>query len=389
MHSTKDFSALLFDPFAPAPLTVPYAVNLTAATTAKMRAAYQAMLAGTRNMSVAIMGDSTERGVDEGAVPYNSQYPQSLAEQMAKVFRASGIPAGANNWYGISGNNFNDYMIRDGRCAATGSATSGVTAVPCQGGSELEFPTAAGTFSFTPQQNTNTADIYFQDSATGRSFTYSVDGGATTQVNTTGANTIVKATIPLGAVGPHTVTLAWVAGFVRIYGIDCYDNTRKEVSIRQWAISGGTASQMIDDTGAPSSGRLRQLALFPPDVVIGDLGLVNSWRANIAVATVKAQCETLIDAVKAAGADFIFAEPPFDSGSAGNTAAQQDYVDAVNASCIAKGCAIFKTRQALYSKAAADSAGYMRPSDAVHYTIAGQAFRAVLLNPLFRYGMGL
>lgn len=389
MHSTRDFPAVLLDPFAPAPLVVPYAVNLTPATTTKLRAAYQAMLAGTRNMSVAIMGDSTERGVDEGAVPYNAQYPQSLAEQLAKAFRADGIAAGANNWYGISGNSFNDYMIRDGRCAATGSATSGVTAVPCQGGSELEFPTAAGTFSFTPQQNTNTADIYFQDSAAGRSFTYSVDGGAATQVNTTGANTIVKITIPLGAVGPHVVTLAWVAGFVRIYGIDCYDNTRKEVTIRQWAISGGTASQMIDDAGSPSAGRLRQLALFPPDVVIGDLGLVNSWRAGISVGVVKGQCETLIDAVKAAGADFIFAEPPFDSGSAGSTENQQAYVDEVNASCIAKGCAILKTRQAMGSKAAADAAGYMRANDAVHYTIAGQAWRASLFKPALRYGMGI
>jgi hypothetical protein len=341
-------------------------INLTPATTSRILAGYQAMQAGTRNMVPALTGSSVDRGVDETASPYNSQYPLSLAEQLAIIFRADGIASGANNWYGISGNNFADYMSRDSRCAATGSATSGVTSVPCQGGSELEFPTAAGTFSFTPQQNTNTADIYYQDSTAGRAFTWAVDGGSTTTITTTGANTIVKLTIALGSVGAHTIQLAWSAGFVRIYGIDCYDNTRKEITIRQWATSGGTVSGMIDNTGTPSSGRLRQLALFPPDVVMGDIGVVNSWRAvGVSVATVKTQAETYIDAIKAANADFIFV--------------------------VSKGCGVFNLRSAAgwTSKAASDAAGYTVASDAVHKTIAGQASTAALMMPGLRYGMGL
>jgi hypothetical protein len=367
-------------------------INLTPATTSRILAGYQAMQAGTRNMVPALTGSSVDRGVDETASPYNSQYPLSLAEQLAIIFRADGIASGANNWYGISGNNFADYMSRDSRCAATGSATSGVTSVPCQGGSELEFPTAAGTFSFTPQQNTNTADIYYQDSTAGRAFTWAVDGGSTTTITTTGANTIVKLTIALGSVGAHTIQLAWSAGFVRIYGIDCYDNTRKEITIRQWATSGGTVSGMIDNTGTPSSGRLRQLALFPPDVVMGDIGVVNSWRAvGVSVATVKTQAETYIDAIKAANADFIFVVPPFDSGSAGNTANQQAYIDAIIASCVSKGCGVFNLRSAAgwTSKAASDAAGYTVASDAVHKTIAGQASTAALMMPGLRYAMGL
>lgn len=367
-----------------------YWINLSPATTTKIKAGFDAMQAGTRNMNIAWTGSSVDRGVDETAVPYNSQYPLSVAEQQAILFRAEGIASGANNWYGISGNNFADYMARDSRCASTGSATSGVTSVPCQGGSELEFPTAAGTFSFTPQQNTNTADIYYQDSIAGRSFTWSVDGGAPTTITTTGLNTIVKATIPLGSVGAHTIQLAWSAGFIRIYGIDCYDSTRKEITVRQWATSGGTISGMIDNTGAPSSGRLRQIQLFPPDVIMGDIGVVNTWRAvGVSVATAKAQAETYIDAIKAAGADFIFVVPPFDSGSVGNTANQQAYIDAIVASCISKGCAVFNLRAApgWTSKAASDAAGYTVAGDAVHKTIAGQANTAELLLPGLFYAM--
>jgi hypothetical protein len=368
---------------------VPFAFNLNRSTTTKILAGYNAMKANTRNMNIAIMGDSTDRGVDETAAPYNSQYPLSVAEQIAAKFRADSIASGANNWYGISGTNFNDYMIRDSRCAFTGATTAFGTAVPCQGGAEVEFPTAAGNFSFTPQQSTNTADIYYQDSTAGRQFSWSVDGGAATTITTTGANTIVKLTIPLGAVAAHTITLAWVAAFVRIYGIDCYDNTRKEVTVRQWATSGATSTTMIDDTGTPSSGRLRQLALFPVDLAMGDCGIVNSWRNSRSVANCQTDLNTLIDAVHAAGGDFILCTPPFDSGVAGLTSIQQQYVDMMYAVATAKNCALFDVRKAWGSKALSDAAGYTSAADAVHPRILGQTNRAQLLRPILRYGMGL
>lgn len=368
---------------------VPFTTNLTPATSSKMRAGYQAMLAGTRNMVVVTMGNSTDRGVDETASPKGSQYPLSVAEQLAILFRSDGISAGANNWYGISGTNLADYTDRDSRVAATGATTAFSIAVPIQGGSEIEFPTAAGTWSFTPQQPVSSCQIYYQDSAAGRQFSWDVDGGASTTITTAGLNTIANVTIPLGSVGTHTIRLSWVAAFVRIYGIDCQDATRKEVTIRQWAISGGTTSNMIENTGTPSSGRLRQLDLYRPDVVAGDYGLVNSWRLNRSVADVVADLTTLFNAIKAAGADFIFVEPPFDSSGTGNAANQQQYVDAAASLAISKGGIVFRTRQALVSKTVSDSYGYTVQADAVHYRIYGESFRAALMKPMFRYGMGL
>jgi hypothetical protein len=366
-----------------------FADNLTPATTANTLAGYQAMLAGTRNMNIAVMEDSTGRGVDETASPYNSQYPLSLAEQIAELFRADGIASGANNLYGISGTNFADYMSRDGRATATGATTAFGTAVPCLGGAEIEFPTAAGTFNFTPQDQVDTAEIEYQDSTAGRAFTWGVDGGGTTTITTIGASSILRSTVSLGALNNHTLNLAWSAGFVRIYGINCYDSSRKEVTVKNWSISGGTTSNMIENTGSPSSGRLRQLALFPPDLVIGDFGLVNSWRLSRSVANCVLDLTTLFDAIKAAGADFIFVEPPFDSSSTGNASIQQQYVDAIASLAISKGGIVFRTRQALVSKTVSDSYGYTVANDAVHYRIYGQSYRGALLMPLLRYGMGL
>lgn len=368
---------------------VAFVTNLKPSTTTKIRAGYQAMLAGTRNMVIAIMGDSTDRGVDETASPYGSQYTYSVAEYIATMFRADGIASSALNWYGISGTSLNDYNLRDDRFTAGGTAAMGSSVV--QGGAGLSMSSSTATMSFTPQGNCNTADIYtLQNSAfNGAQLAVLVDGVSTATITQNTTNTIRKTTVSLGSVGAHTITINWVSGANALYGIECYDNTRKEVTIRQWAQSGGTASQMIDNTGSPNAGRLNQLALFPPDVVIGDFGIINSWRNGTAVATVKAQVETLIDAVKAAGSDVIFVEPPFDSGSAGSTASQQQYVDAVIASCLAKGCSIFRTRQALTSKTVSDSYGYTVAADAVHYRIYGESYRASLSMPLFRYGMGL
>jgi hypothetical protein len=365
--------------------TIPFAFNLNRSTTTKILAGYNAMKANTRNMNIAIMGNSTDRGVDETASPYNSQYPLSLAEQLALKFRTDSIAAGANNWYGFSGTDLNDYLLRDSRVAVV---TAPLDSAIVQGGAALAL-TAAGSISFTPQQPCTNADIYQYDFFAGATINWQVDGGATTNIAQVGNNSIKKTTVSLGALGAHTIKINWVSGANSIFGIDCYDDTRKEVTFRQWAISGGTSQSMIDDTGSPHAGRLTQLANFPVDLAMGDCGMVNSWRQSRSVANCQADLNTLIDAVHAAGGDFILCTPPFDSGAAGNTSIQQQYVDMMYAVATAKNCALFDWRKAVGSKALSDAAGYTSAADAVHPRIAGQANRALLLRPILRYGMGL
>lgn len=359
--------------------------NLSPLTTSKVLAGYQAMKAGTRNMNIAVMGDSTDRGVDETASPYNSQYPLSIAEQLASLFRADGIASGANNWYGLSGTSLNDYVIRDSRIAVTNGA---VDSTVVQGGAGFAL-TAAGSISFTPQQNCTKADIYQYDFFAGATISWQVDGGAATNIAQVGNNTIKKTTISLGALGPHTVKLNWVSGSNSIFGIDCYDDSRKEATFRQWGTSGGTTLTMIDDTGTPHAGRLTQLSNFPVDLAFGDCGIVNSWRTSRSVANSQTDLNTLIDAVHTAGGDFLLCIPPFDSGVAGLTAQQQSYVDMMYSVALAKNCALFDARKLLGNKAASDALGYTSAADAVHWTIAGQAFRARNLRPGLRRAMGL
>lgn len=371
--------------------TLPYWINLNPSTTSKIKAGYQAMLASTRSTIWALNGDSVDRGVDETANPYGSQYRLSVAEQLAARFRTDSIAAGANNWYGISGTSLNDYDIRDDRFTAGGTAAMGSSVV--QGGAGLSMSSATATMTFTPQGNVNTADIYtLQNSAfNGAKLDVLVDGVSTVQITQDATNTIRKTTVALGAVGAHTITINWLAGANALYGIECYDNTRKEISVRNWAQSGATVSQMIDNTGTPTAGRVNQMNLFKPDLIMGDIGVVNSWRNGTAVATVRTQADSFIAGVKAAGADFIFMVPPIDSGAAGATANQQAYIDTIAASCVANGCAIFNLRAAPNwgTKAASDAAGFTSAPDAVHKTILGQTNTAALMRAGLRYGMGL
>jgi hypothetical protein len=345
-----------------------YTFNITSSNTSQVRTA---KAADNRNVRLAFLGDSTMRGVDETAIPYNSQYPNAMPMKLAAVLNSNGIVAGANNWYGISGNTLVDYTNRDSRVAATGATAAFAVAVPVQGGAEIEFPTAAGTWSFTSQFPVSQCDIYYQDSTAGRSFSWTVDSGLTGNITTVGANAILKQNISLGNLNNHKVTFSWIAGFVRIYGIDCYDASRFEISLWQYGISGGTASDMVNDTGAPSSGRLQQLKNFVPDLIVCECGLVNSWRNSQSLASTKANLTTLVQTAKTAGSNFIFLTPPYDDSSAGASANQAAYVNLMYQVAAEQNVGLIDLRQRWVSYSYSVSRGWMVSTDAVHPTLAG------------------
>lgn len=356
-------------------------VNINAATTANFKAAY---LAQAGNVPIAFNGDSTERGVDETAIPYNSQYPNSGVQVLADMLQANGINAGSDNWYGHSGTSLADYVNRDARVAATGGTVVG--SVQCQGGASINFPTVASSWSYTSRKPCTTADIYWRDTGAGQTFSYSVDGGATTNITTSGTFQFVKTTIALGALGTHTILLSWVAGSPNIFGIDCQDATagRKEITLRQWAASGASSATLVGNTGAPNGGRLAHLAAFPPKLLIAECG-VNDWRTSVSVATFKANMLTLINAAKAISCDFWFLTPPFDGGSAGLTANQNAYVAAMYELVASENVGLIDIRKLWLSYANELASGLVGVGDFVHPTKAkGYPAQAALVYSALR-----
>jgi lysophospholipase L1-like esterase len=347
-----------------------YTYNISAANTSSFRTVANAHV---RNALIYHVSDSTGRGTDETASPYNTQYPNAMPMQLTTLLNNAGIASGANNWYGLlSSLAASEVALRDYRVTTTGASTSGTVLIA--GGNDLSFPTAASTFSFTPQAACSSADIYWRNSTTtGRIFSYAVDGGSATNLSTTTspANTIVKTTIPLGSAAIHTITLTWVASNPSIFGIDCQDLTRTEITNVNWGIPGATTSNIVNNTNAPNGGRLQQLTQFPPDLVIGELGLINSWRTSVSVAQSKADMTLYVQTAKTAGANVILLVPPYDNGSAGLTANQNAYVQAMYQVAAEQGVGLIDIRKKWISFANAVANGWQVNSDPVHPTKAG------------------
>src|SRR5262245_6345212 len=74
----------------------PYTFNITSSNTLSFRTVANAH---ARNALIYHVGDSTTRGTDETASPYNTQYPNTASMQLATLLNNAGIVSGANNWY--------------------------------------------------------------------------------------------------------------------------------------------------------------------------------------------------------------------------------------------------------------------------------------------------
>lgn len=348
---------------------VPYAFNLKASNTTNVRTAYHA---GLRNTRVAFIGDSTFRGQSFGVG--TAQAVNSFPMQLATRLNAAGINAGANNVWGDGGSwglgqTIANFKTGDSRVTSTAGWALG--SVLSAGGNNFGA-TAAGTMTFTPQGNVNTANIIWRDGATGRDWDWAVDGGAATNVQSTNVTQFAIVPVALGSVASHALTLSWDLGTVSILGIDAYDNTRKELSLWNWGICGGTSANLINNTDTVV-GRLAILAhaSLKPDLAFIEGGLINDWRTSVAVATSKANLTTLVTTVKANNGDVILCVPVFDNGSAGLTASQQLYVDAMYQVALEQNVGLIDIRLKWGSYSSALASGYYHASDTVHPTTAG------------------
>ncbi|TWA89590.1 GDSL-like lipase/acylhydrolase family protein [Bradyrhizobium stylosanthis] len=325
----------------------------------------------TRNTRIGFNGDSTFAGVETGGT--TAQVLHSVPMQVAAKLQARGINAGANNRFGCASGTFATLLTMDSRVTATGAWTQGATTA--QGGQAFAC-SAAGTLNIVPQGNVTKADIYWRDGAAGRSFNWSVDGGATTQIDSTGTTAIKKTTVSLGSSALHTFSLAWVAGAVTIFGVDFYDDTssRRELSIQQWGISGATSANAIDDTDTVT-GRLAQIksgkALMTPDLMIIRLG-VNDWRTSVSALSMVGNLTTLVTTCQANACDVILVTPRYDGGSTGLAAQQEDYANAIRALGPVLNVNVLDARAYFGSYALGNAAGWY--SDTVHGDTGGAGY---------------
>lgn len=358
----------------------------TPTNTQKIRSA---MARSDRNAIVVIQGDSTARGVTTGGG--TSQALNATWMQVASQLQKQGINAGANNFFGdatgwgLGAQTMANFAAGDSRISYTGSIAPGT--IITAGGNGFSV-TAAGSLAFAPPNNVTKFDIYTRDSATGRQYSWAIDGGAATTVSSLGVNAPQKTTVSAGAAGLHSVNFSWVAGNVGLLGMHAYDDTagRREISFLNFGIPGATSSRLLNnaDTGA---GHLAMLNAMAPDLTILDgYGLINDWRQSVDISVSMTNLLAGITQARLTG-DVVFITPFWDNGTSGTTAQQDAYSAAAVALCLANNVPIIDVRAAWVSFAAANALGWY--SDTVHPVALGYAVKAAAIVEFFRRLKGM
>lgn len=285
-----------------------FTTGLTKANTSVLRATY---LAGTRNAIIAHIGDSLDAGQSTGGG--TSQFVNGWGPKMATKLAARGIPSAANNLWGTKAfwglaSTIANYETGDSRMAHTGAgwATGGTLTA----GGHWWQTSATGANTITFQGPITNIDFWWRDNSTGRSFSYQVDGGAATQVDSTNVDALRKVSITGLTKGTHSITYNWVLGTPVVIGFDAYDATRKEISVWNWGASGFNSNQMVATAGASCS-QLSCIAALKPDLAFIEGGVYNDLQQSIALATTKANLTTLVQAVLAAGGNACMRVPPW------------------------------------------------------------------------------
>lgn len=354
-------------------------LNLKASNTQRFRSA---AARADRNAIVVVDGPSTTCGqsFNGGATQATGSWPM----QMAAMLVRQGVAAGASNMFGdhacwATAQTAVNYMAGDSRVVLTGSAAPGPFST--SGGNGFAMNGAAGAITFTPVASVTAYEIWYRDGA-GRNWSWSIDGGAATQVVGSAATAPRRIVVRAGSAGLRPITITWVAGNVQIIGVAGYDDTggRREISVYNWGISGARSDQLIQNTDATAS-RIAMWSAVAPDLSIIDDWAINDWRQAIPIATFQANLAAGIAQGKLSG-DVIVTTPLWDGGNTGNTALQDDYAAATIATALEADVPIINVRAAWRSFAVANGFGWY--SDTVHPTVLGYATKASLVSEALR-----
>ncbi|QKS21007.1 SGNH/GDSL hydrolase family protein [Curtobacterium sp. Csp1] len=236
---------------------------------------------------IVIIGDSYTEG--EGATARAFRFVNAFRDRI-RAFHPTGGVAGGSNY--LTANPIIASYPKD----PSGSYTSDFRFGFGKRGVQL----AAGTpITFTVSA-TSVRIAWLRDTGTG-SFTYSVNGGATTTVNTSGAHADGQTTTIAGLSGvTDTITIALNSGYVIIEGLYVYngDETR---GIRVWESGhfGWTAANFISTpSGGTATDWLAHVTNVQPSLVVVELG--ENDATKVSAATYQSNLSTLISNVKAA-----------------------------------------------------------------------------------------
>lgn len=240
----------------------------------KWRAAVARARTGGAPAKLALIGDSTTRGMGANGAVFGSNlaakaYPSVLAAALTKTL----LPAQNNSFFG---NGASTLTADDTRVTMTGGwAAGGILGV----GASVITTSATGVLTFTPTANCKTFDIYYLQGGGLGSFNIDVGGVGTTLVNTAGTSQIKKATIVAGSSSLAPLNITWVSGACFVQGVEGRDPADL---ISVWNM-GWAASKAADWNNAANAtfGPQFTLSQYLPDLTIICLTINDGSAATI------------------------------------------------------------------------------------------------------------
>lgn len=281
-------------------------------STAKLLPHWRAALGRVRTKSgdakVLFVGDSITSGEDANntlASPRDYSYPTQFAAYLTSI----GIPAQAQSFMG---DGFGSLLSHADPRLTIGGSWSDNVAIYSMGGVPFTASTSTNALAYKPTIPVTTWDIYWLQTTAASSFTWAIDGGGTTSVNTqNAAQAMAKTTVTAAAAGIHSLGIVQATGAPLIQGIDGYNTNYFSVHCINCGWPSGSAYNLTGNQNSQPFGPLACFAKILPDLVVYELTAINDLiQGNVAgLANFITFSSQVIAAAQAAGADVVLVAP--------------------------------------------------------------------------------
>lgn len=340
-------------------------------------AAAAAVNGGSADARILCVGDSTTIGINATG---NTNWPCEYD------YVATSLDAVVNShkdaFFGFSTASGNR-VTKDTRIVATGAAIGSTAGL---GGFSCQFATAGNNIVFTPTETVDTFRVFwFYNGAVtvsiqatgGTAFAATLNSGSGTQFGTSGLRYVDVTAALLLPGNAVTISKTGGAGTFHCVGIEAKNSTVKQCFV----INAGHWGSKTSDWAATNGSRLPLdvINLSPSGYfsVVNIKAGINDANSAVAIATYKANLQSLITAAKGRGADVVL-----ETGNPlGNGTDITPYITALNELAVANNLFLANSfANPFVSYANANANSWM--ADTLHPNTAGYAQQATVLSDL-------
>jgi lysophospholipase L1-like esterase len=343
----------------------------------KWRKSIANYFAGGAAPRIAILSDSTGRGLSPGAAASTKQYQNSIGAFLAKLLTAQGLPTRDDNLFGcgvITGATIAEFEARDDRMSHTGSPSIRTDIIPLSMGSYM-FQVAPGdTIKWAPAGSFDTVKLtYLQNTSGAGSATVNVDGGASLgTVNSSGARSMQSVTYTVTA-GTHTLNIVGATGLFQFMGAEFSSSTAIKVQIINISAASLRTNLINYPTSQPWDYLAALATVADPDLTIIDLMINEVSDGTIDPSVWGSNLQALGGAAVAAGSDVVLKTP--NPASTWDAGVQLSLYQALRAKLFEVAAAnkwqVQDTTSRLVDKATTAALGFYSVSDQVHLNAPG------------------